>query len=47
MGRLRELVEQFWTDELDLLASDAAAVAAQRQQSPKHHMTESDNFLQD
>ncbi|MET1153323.1 metalloregulator ArsR/SmtB family transcription factor, partial [Arthrobacter sp.] len=28
MGRLRELVEQFWTYELDLLASDAAALAA-------------------
>lgn len=30
MGRLRELVEQFWTSELDLLASDAAALAAMR-----------------
>ncbi|WP_083339937.1 ArsR/SmtB family transcription factor [Arthrobacter crystallopoietes] len=27
MGRLRELVEQFWTRELDLLASDAEALA--------------------
>ncbi len=30
MGRLRALVEQFWTDELDLLAADAAAQAAGR-----------------
>ncbi|WP_248762161.1 helix-turn-helix transcriptional regulator [Pseudarthrobacter sp. SSS035] len=27
MGRLRALVEQFWTDELDLLAADAAELA--------------------
>ena len=31
MGRLRALVEQFWTDELDLLAADAAAFAENRQ----------------
>lgn len=30
MGRLRALVEQFWTDELDLLASDAAELAGNR-----------------
>jgi DNA-binding transcriptional ArsR family regulator len=30
MGRLRALVEQFWTDELDLLAADAAALAENR-----------------
>ncbi len=30
MGRLRAVVEQFWTDELDLLAADAAALAAGR-----------------
>ena len=30
MARLRALVEQFWTDELDLLAADAAALAADR-----------------
>lgn len=27
MGRLCALVEQFWTDELDLLAADAAELA--------------------
>ncbi len=32
MGRLRALVEQFWTDELDLLATDAAALAENRRQ---------------
>ena len=31
MARLRALVEQFWTDELDLLAADAAALAEGRQ----------------
>lgn len=36
MGRLRELVSQFWTNELDLLASDAAAIAHQRD-SPQQH----------
>ncbi|WP_426997771.1 ArsR/SmtB family transcription factor [Pseudarthrobacter sp. N5] len=46
MGRLRDLVEQFWTDELDLLASDAAELAAQRQGPPQHHMTESETPLQ-
>ncbi|WP_350224006.1 metalloregulator ArsR/SmtB family transcription factor [Pseudarthrobacter sp. fls2-241-R2A-168] len=30
MGRLRSLVAQFWTDELDLLSSDAAALADRR-----------------
>lgn len=30
MGRLRTLVEQFWTDELDLLAADAAELAERR-----------------
>ncbi len=45
MGRLRELVEQFWTDELDLLASDAAELAAQRQGPPKHQQSHSDNSL--
>lgn len=30
MARLRALVEQFWTDELDLLAADAAALAENR-----------------
>ena len=30
MGRLRALVEQFWTDELDLLAADAAELAGNR-----------------
>jgi len=30
MGRLRALVEQFWTDELELLAADAAALAEHR-----------------
>jgi DNA-binding transcriptional ArsR family regulator len=47
MGRLRELVEQFWTDELDLLASDAAELAAQRKGRPKHHMTEPEIPLQE
>ncbi|HEY1157644.1 MAG TPA: metalloregulator ArsR/SmtB family transcription factor [Arthrobacter sp.] len=46
MGRLRELVEQFWTNELDLLASDAAAVAAQRHGPPQHDTTK-DSSLQD
>ncbi|MEW9872806.1 hypothetical protein [Arthrobacter sp. HS15c] len=32
MGRLRALVEQFWTDELDLLAADAAELAGNRPQ---------------
>lgn len=36
MGRLRALVEQFWTHELDLLAADAAAVAAHRHTRPQH-----------
>ena len=39
MGRLRDLVSQFWTNELDLLASDAAALAQRRghqQQHPDH-----------
>ncbi|MDI2036799.1 ArsR/SmtB family transcription factor [Paenarthrobacter nitroguajacolicus] len=36
MGRLRELVSQFWTNELDLLASDAAAMAEQRG-TPQQH----------
>ena len=35
MARLRNLVEQFWTHELDLLASDAAAVAVQRHNPPQ------------
>jgi DNA-binding transcriptional ArsR family regulator len=30
MGRIRTLVEQFWTDELDLLAADAAELAEKR-----------------
>lgn len=30
MGRLRALVEQFWTDELDLLAADAAGLVENR-----------------
>ena len=47
MGRLRDLVEQFWTDELDLLASDAAALAAQRQGPPQDDATHSDTSLQD
>jgi DNA-binding transcriptional ArsR family regulator len=47
MGRLRELVEQFWTYELDLLASDAAALAAQRDGPPQHHTTNSDTPPQD
>lgn len=34
MARLRILVEGFWTHELDLLASDAAALAAQRTTGP-------------
>ncbi len=33
MGRLRELVSQFWTNELDLLSSEAAALADQRDNS--------------
>ncbi|SKB35225.1 DNA-binding transcriptional regulator, ArsR family [Arthrobacter sp. 49Tsu3.1M3] len=47
MGRLRDLVEQFWTYELDLLASDAAALAAQRHRPPQHHPTNSDTPPQD
>ncbi|MEW1950807.1 metalloregulator ArsR/SmtB family transcription factor [Pseudarthrobacter sp902506025] len=47
MSRLRELVEQFWTYELDLLASDAAALAAQRHGAPQHHTTNSDIPPQD
>ena len=47
MGRLRELVEQFWTNELELLASDAAALAAQRHGPPQHHTTASKSSLQD
>ena len=46
MGRLRDLVERFWTDELDLLASDAAALAAQRH-APPQHPAASDNSRQD
>lgn len=42
MGRLRDLVEQFWTDELDLLASDAAALGARRSGPPQHQATEPD-----
>ena len=30
MGHLRSLVAQFWTDELDLLSSDASALADRR-----------------
>lgn len=47
MGRLRELVEQFWTYELDLLAADAAALAARRSGPPQHHKTTSDAPPQD
>ena len=47
MGRLRDLVEQFWTYELDLLASDASALAAQRHRPPQHHTTTSDTSPQD
>lgn len=47
MGRLRELVEQFWTSELDLLASDAAALAALRPVPPAHLTTNSDFSPQD
>ena len=47
MGRLRDLVEQFWTYELDLLASDASALAAQRHRPPQHHTTTSDASPQD
>jgi DNA-binding transcriptional ArsR family regulator len=36
MGRLRALVEQFWTAELDLLTADAAELAGNRSQ-PKDH----------
>jgi len=39
MGRLRELVAQFWTDELDLLAADAAALTRRRHGPPQHHPT--------
>ena len=47
MGTLRDLVEQFWTDELDLLASDAAALARQRPGPPQHHRTQPDTSPQD
>lgn len=47
MTRLRDLVEQFWTCELDLLASDAAALAAQRHGAPQHQTTTSDTSPQD
>ncbi|WP_246857425.1 helix-turn-helix transcriptional regulator [Pseudarthrobacter sp. NIBRBAC000502770] len=47
MGRLRELVEQFWTSELDLLASDAAALAALRPGLPEHISANSDFSPQD
>lgn len=47
MGRLRDLVEQFWTNELDLLASDAAALARQRPGPPQQHRTHPDTSLQD
>lgn len=47
MGRLRELVEQFWTYELDLLASDAAALAAERHGRPQHHTTNTATSPQD
>lgn len=30
MGHLRDLVSQFWTNELDLLAADAAVLAKRR-----------------
>jgi DNA-binding transcriptional ArsR family regulator len=46
MGRLRELVEQFWTDELDLLASDAAALAKQRHDLPQEETTSTNTSLQ-
>ncbi|MFE4835963.1 ArsR/SmtB family transcription factor [Arthrobacter sp. NPDC056691] len=39
MARLRELVEQFWTHELDLLAADAASLARDRPAPPQHHAT--------
>ncbi|WP_427008172.1 ArsR/SmtB family transcription factor [Pseudarthrobacter sp. H2] len=47
MGRLRDLVEQFWTDELELLSSDAAALARQRPGPPQHHPTQPKTALQD
>ncbi|MHC6231818.1 ArsR/SmtB family transcription factor [Arthrobacter sp. MMS24-T111] len=45
MGRLRALVEQFWTDELDLLAADAAALATKRQRGPQHDANHSAKSL--
>ena len=47
MGTLRDLVEQFWTSELDLLASDAAALASQRPGAPQQHRTHPDTSPQD
>ncbi|MEQ4519737.1 helix-turn-helix domain-containing protein [Pseudarthrobacter sp. B907] len=47
MARLRSLVEQFWTHELDLLASDAAAVAVQRHNPPQLPETDPTNSRQD
>ncbi|WP_423183271.1 ArsR/SmtB family transcription factor [Arthrobacter sp. NyZ413] len=47
MGRLRDLVEQFWTYELDLLASDAAALAQRRHGPPQHQTTHSATSPQD
>jgi DNA-binding transcriptional ArsR family regulator len=39
MGRLRELVEQFWTTELDRLAADAETLAMMRPGARPHHST--------
>ena len=39
MARLRSRVEGFWTHELDLLASDAGAVAARRPRPQPHQGT--------
>jgi DNA-binding transcriptional ArsR family regulator len=47
MARLRSLVEGFWTRELDLLASDAAQVAADRHGGQPHSTAGPDNFPQD
>ena len=47
MGRLRALVEQFWTDELDLLAADAAELAGNRSRPGNPAPSTPDTSFQD
>lgn len=47
MNRLRDLVEQFWTYELDLLVSDAAALSDRQHKPPRIHTITQDHLPQD